>query len=70
MKKTQLSLVKKVSWLDIDKLNGFAEKAREILLSNKLLSKDRVEKITEQIKLKIEFVSELIQTREENRREI
>ena len=64
--KTQLSLVKKVSWLDINKLNGFAEEAREILLSNKLLSKDRVEKITEQIKSRIEFVSELIQTREEN----
>lgn len=65
--KNQLSLVKNVSWLDINKLNGFADEAREILLSNKLLSKDRVEKITEQIKLRIEFVSEFIQTRKENR---
>ena len=64
--KTQLSLVQNFSWLDINKLNGFAEEAREILLSNKLLSKDRVEKIIEQIKLRIEFVSELIQTHERN----
>lgn len=64
--KTQLSLVQNFSWLDINKLNGFAEEAREILLSNKLLSKDRVEKIIEQIKLRIEFVNELIKTREEN----
>lgn len=64
--KTQLSLVKNVSWLDINKLNGFTDEVREILLSNKLLSKDRTQKIIEQIKLRIEFVSEFIQTREEN----
>lgn len=62
--KTQLSLVKNVSWLDINKLDGFALEAREILESNKLLSKDRIDKITEQIKLRIEFVKELIKTRE------
>ena len=62
--KTQLSLVKNVSWLDINKLDGFALEVREILKSNKLLSKDRIDKITEQIKLRIEFVKELIKTRE------
>lgn len=62
--KTQLSLVKNVSWLDINKLDGFALEAREILESNKLLSKDRIDKITEQIKSRIEFVKELIKTRE------
>jgi len=62
--KTQLSLVKNVSWLDINKLDGFALEVREILESNKLLSKDRIDKITKQIKLRINFVKELIKTRE------
>ena len=64
--KPQLNLVKNVSWLDINKLNGFVDEVREILLSNKLLSKDRIEKIVEQIKLRIEFVNDFIKNRKEN----
>lgn len=64
--KNQLSLVKNVSWLDINKLNGFADDVREILLSNKLLSKDRIEKIVEQIKLRIEYVNDFIKNHKEN----
>lgn len=64
--KNQLSLVKNVSWLDINKLNGFVDEVREILLSNKLLSKDRIEKIVEQIKLRIEYVNDFIKNHKEN----
>lgn len=64
--KTQLNLVKNVSWLDINKLNGFVDEVREILLSNKLLSKDRIDKIVEQIKLRIEYVNDFIKNRKEN----
>ena len=61
--KTQLSLVRNFDWLDINKLNGFVEEVKEILLTNKLLSKDRVDKIIEQIKLRIEFIKQLIQSK-------
>ena len=54
--KTQLSLVKNISWLDISKLDGFIDEVKDILLSNKLLSNERIEKIVEQIKLRIEEV--------------
>jgi len=62
--KTQVSLVKNISWLDISKLDGFVDEVREILSSNKLLSDERIKKIIEQIKLRIEFVNQLKQTRE------
>jgi len=64
--KTQVGLVKSISWLDISKLDGFVNEAKEILSSNKLLSNERIEKITEQIKLRIEFVSQLKQIIESN----
>lgn len=62
--KKQVSLVKNISWLDISKLDGFAEEAKEILLSNRLLSNERIEKIIKQIKSRIEYVSKLKQARE------
>ena len=62
--KTQVSLVKNISWIDINKLDGFVDEVKEILSSNKLLSDERIEKITEQIKSRIEFVNQLKQTRE------
>lgn len=62
--KKQVSLVKNISWLDISKLDGFAEEVKEILSSNKLLSNERIEKIIKQIKLRIEYVSKLKQSRE------
>lgn len=60
----QVSLVKNISWLDISKLDGFEEEVKEILLSNKLLSNERIEKIIKQIKSRIEYVNELKQARE------
>ncbi len=59
--KQQLSLVKNIDWLDINKLNGFIEEVREILLSNQLLSKERIDKITRQIEMRIKVVEQLIQ---------
>ena len=62
--KTQVSLVKNISWLDISKLDGFVQEVRVILSSNKLLSSERIEKIIEHIKSRIEFVKHLKQLRE------
>ena len=62
--KTQVSLVKNISWLDISKLDGFLGEVRVILSSNKLLSNERIEKIIEHIKSRIEFVKHLKQLRE------
>lgn len=62
--KTQLSLVKKLEWLDISKLEDFPNEVKTILSINKLLSKERINKIVDQIKLRIEFVKELKKSRE------
>ena len=62
--KKQFSLVKNIGWLDISKLDGFEEEVKEILSSNKLLSNERIEKIIKQIKSRIEYVSKLKQSRE------
>lgn len=53
-----------ISWLDISKLDGFLGEVRVILSSNKLLSNERIEKIIEHIKSRIEFVKHLKQLRE------
>lgn len=63
--KQQLSLVKNIKWLDINKLNGFIEEVREILLSNQLLTKERINKITKQIELRIEYITKLIKDKEQ-----
>lgn len=57
--KKQLSLVKKLEWLDISKLEDFPNEVKTILSMDKLLSKERINKIVDQIKLRIEFVKEL-----------
>lgn len=57
--KTQLSLVKKLEWLNIFKLEDFPNEVKTILSMDKLLSKERINKIVDQIKLRIEFVKEL-----------
>lgn len=57
--KVQINLVKDFSWLDISKLDGFTEEVREVLFKNKLLSSDRVNKIVDEIKSRIEYVSKL-----------
>ena len=62
--KTQLSLVKKLEWLDISKLEDFPNEVKTILSMDKLLSKERINKRVDQIKLRIEFVKELKKSRE------
>lgn len=62
--KKQVSLVKNIGWLDISKLDGFADEVKKILSSNKLLSNERIEKIIKQIKSRIEYVNDLKQARE------
>lgn len=62
--KTQLSLVKKLEWLNISKLEDFPNEVKTILSMDKLLSKERINKIVDQIKLRIEFVKELKKLRE------
>lgn len=62
--KKQLSLVKKLEWLDISKLEDFPNEVKTILSMDKLLSKERINKIVNQIKLRIEFVKELKKSRE------
>ena len=57
--KVQVDLVKNMDWFDIKKLDGFVDEVREILLSNKLLSMDRIDKIIEQIELRIKYINEL-----------
>lgn len=57
--KNQINLVKNFDWFDIDKLDGFVDEVREILSKNNLLSNERIEKIVEQVKLRIEYVSNL-----------
>ena len=59
--KDQINLVKNLTWFDISKLDGFTDEVEEILLSNKLLTKERIEKIIKQIKERIEFVNKLKQ---------
>lgn len=64
--KKQLNLIKNIDWFDIEKLDGFTFEVKEILLSNKLLSKERIDKIIEQIELRIKIVNELKQRREKD----
>ena len=56
--KNQVNLVKNVSWLKIDKFDGFIEEVKEILAGNKLLSQERIDKICEQIKLRLDFIKQ------------
>lgn len=62
--KTQLSLVEKLEWLNISKLEDFPNEVKNILSMDKLLSKERINKIVGQIKLRIEFIKELKKLRE------
>ena len=57
--KTQLNLIKKLDWLDTSKLEDFPNEVKTILSSNKLLSKERIDKIVNQVKLRIEYIKEL-----------
>lgn len=59
--KDQINLVKNLTWFDISKLDGFVDEVKKILLSNKLLTNERIEKNIKQIKERIEFVNKLKQ---------
>ena len=59
--KDQINLVKNLTWFDVSKLDGFVDEVKKILLSNKLLTNERIEKIIKQIKERIEFVNKLKQ---------
>lgn len=55
----QLSLVKDYKWLDINKFDGYVEEVRQILQRNKLLTKERIDKICKEIQKRIETIKEL-----------
>ena len=57
--KKQLSLVKSLDWLDISKLKDFPDEVEAILSLDKLLSKERINKIANQVKLRIEYIKKL-----------
>lgn len=57
--KDQINLVKDLSWLNVSKLENFHLDVRKILKTNKLLSIDRIDKIEEQVRLRIQNVIEL-----------
>ena len=58
----QLSLVKNLDWLDISKLEDFPDEVEAILSLDKLLSKERINKIVNQVKLRIEHIKKLKKT--------
>ena len=55
----QLSLVKNLNFLDFNKLEDFSNEVRNILSLNKLLSKERIDKIVNQIEHRINYLKEL-----------
>lgn len=57
--KMQLNLVKNLEWLDFSKLEDFPNEAKQILSLNKLLSEERINKITEEIKKRIDYLKSL-----------
>ena len=57
--KNQISLVKNLDWFDISKLENFTDEVKNILSKNKLISKERIDKIINQINLRIKFIAEL-----------
>lgn len=60
----QINLVKNMEWLDIKKLDGFADEVKQILTKNKLLSNNRIYKIVEQIQIRIDYIKELKRIKE------
>lgn len=57
--KTQIRLVKNLDWFDVSKLENFTDEVKDILLTNKLISEERIDKIIYQINLRIESILEL-----------
>ena len=57
--KTQIRLVKNLDWCDVSKLENFTDEVKDILLTNKLISEERIDKIINQINLRIQYILEL-----------
>lgn len=57
--KTQIRLVKNLDWFDVSKLENFTDEVKNILSKNKLISEERIDKIINQINLRIEYIVEL-----------
>lgn len=57
--KTQIRLVKNLDWFDVSKLENFTDEVKDILLTNKLISEERIDKIINQINLRIEYILKL-----------
>ena len=48
-----------MDWFDVSKLENFTDEVKNILLTNKLISRERIDKIINQINLRIEYILEL-----------
>ena len=57
--KNQINLVKNLDWFDLSKLENFTDEVKNILSKNKLISKERIDNIINQINLRIEYIAEL-----------
>lgn len=57
--KEQIKLVENFKWLDMKKLDGFIEEVKDILSENELLTKSRIEKMIEQISIRIKYIEQL-----------
>ena len=57
--KTQIRLVKNLDWFDVSKSENFTDEVKDILLTNKLISEERIDKIINQINLRIQYILEL-----------
>ena len=64
--KKQVNLVKNLEWLDTKKLDGFINEVAEILKNNKLLTQERITKITQQIQLRIDYITKLKENKNNN----
>lgn len=58
--KMQIGLVKDFSWLDINLLDGFLDDVREILSLNELITKKRIDKIVNEIEIRINYIKNLM----------
>lgn len=56
----QIGLVKDFSWLDINLLDGFLDDVREILSLNELITKKRIDKIVNEIEIRINYIKNLM----------
>jgi len=63
-KDRKLLMVKDISWLNLNKLDDFVEEVKDILIINKLLSRERIEKTSDKIKSRLEFIKQLKATRD------